>query len=107
MFLQMKNNEEKSMLEKNSVLSSFESKVELKFTQEEENRKILEDKLSTLIEDKYNEMKLLVSQEGKKRYDEFERVKSIMERDMPKVKAFPKYEIEERTNCDEQNKQSL
>lgn len=107
LFESMKQREESMMIEKNKMLVTFEKKCEIRLNQEIENRKILEDKLSTLIEDKYNELKLLISQEGKTRYDELERIKSILERDLPSVAAFPKYEIEARKNNDEKTKEEI
>ena len=97
----LKQKDQLRMEQKASVLFSFEKRAEMQLDKEIESRKILENKMTTLIEDKYNELRLMISQEGKNRFEEMERIKSVMERDMPSFLATPKYEGDARRKGDD------
>lgn len=94
--------EEVNMNEKASILSTFESKVNIRFKQEEQTRQILEVKMNSIIEDRFNHLKAEITKQGRTRYEAIEEMKTHFEGDIPKLSHTAKFEINERKEKDEE-----
>ena len=58
-------------------------------------------KLFTVIDDKFNSLKVEVSKESRNRYESIENLKSYLENDVPKLNEIIKSEQERREEGDE------
>lgn len=64
---------------KNQYIKILESKIFERFEQEAELRKEIERRFSSLIDDKYNSLKIEISKESRNRYESIENLKSYLE----------------------------
>ena len=55
----------------------------------------------TIIEDKFNSLKIEISKESRNRYESIENLKSYLENDVPKLNEMIKSEQERREEGDE------
>ena len=101
---QMKKNENQRLNDRQILLSNLEKKFDIRYDQEQEHRKILEDKLSKIIDSKFNDMKLKISDDGKERFEKIEYLKTLMSRELPKLNNTVKYEKSERERKDNEVK---
>jgi len=85
---------------KNQYIKLLENKIFDRFQQEGEIRKDIERRFSTLIEDKYNALKIEISKESRNRFESIENLKSYLENDIPKLQGLVKFEQNERIEND-------
>ena len=101
LYAQLKKNEEKNAQERLDMIKCFENKVNLRFEEESERRKILENRLSVIIDGEYKDLKLKISQEIRTRMDNIEKLKNYTNRDIPSIKTFYPTESKIRKEEDE------
>lgn len=91
-----------SLLEnKNHYIKLFEHKIFERFSQESQIREEIGKKLLTIIDDKFNSLKVEISKESRNRYESIENLKSYLENDVPKLNEMIKSEQERREDSDE------
>ncbi len=64
---------------KNHFVKILETKINERFNQESEIRKEIERKFSSIIEDKFNSLKIEISRESRNRYESIENLKTYLE----------------------------
>jgi hypothetical protein len=101
---QIKKNENKRLNDRTILLSNLEKKFDLRYEQEQDHRKIIEDKMSKIIDSKFNDMKLKITEDGKDRFDKIEYLKTLMSRELPKLTNTVKFEKNEREKKDNELK---
>ena len=85
---------------KNQYIKLLENKIFERFQQESEIRKEIERRLSAVIEDKYNSLKIEISKESRNRFESIENLKTYLENDIPKLQGLVKFEQNERVEND-------
>ena len=96
------NQKAESLLEnKNHYIKLLEQKIFERFNQESQIREEIGKKLFTIIEDKFNSLKIEISKESRNRYESIENLKSYLENDVPKLNEMIKNEQERREEGDE------
>jgi hypothetical protein len=86
---------------KNHYIKLLEQKIFERFNQESQIREEIGKKLFTIIEDKFNSLKVEISKESRNRYESIENLKSYLENDVPKLNEMIKTEQERREEGDE------
>ena len=66
-------------------ISLLEQKIDERFKQEAQIREEIGNKLLSIIEDKFNSLKLEISKESGNRFECIENLKSYLENDVPKL----------------------
>lgn len=64
---------------KNHYVKVLESKINERFNQEAEIRKEIERRFQSLIDDKFNSLKIEISKESRNRYESIENLKTYLE----------------------------
>ena len=67
------------MENKSHFIKNLETKINDRFTQESEIRKEIERRLSGLIDDKFNALKIEISKESRNRFESIENLKTYLE----------------------------
>jgi hypothetical protein len=67
------------MESKNHYIKVLETKINERFNQECDIRKEIERKFSTMIDDKFNALKIEISKESRNRYESIENLKVYLE----------------------------
>ena len=86
---------------KNHYIKLLEQKITERFNQESQIREEIGKKLLTIIDDKFNALKVEVSKESMNRYECIENLKSYLENDVPKLNEMITTEQEKREEGDE------
>jgi hypothetical protein len=90
------------MLEnKDHYIKLLEQKIFERFNQETSIREEIGKKLLTIIDDKFNSLKVEISKESRNRYESIENLKGFLENDIPKLHEFIKSESERREEGDD------
>ena len=96
------NQKAENLLEsKNHYIKLLEQKITERFNQESQIREEIGKKLFTIIDDKFNALKVEVSKESMNRYECIENLKSYLENDVPKLNEMITTEQEKREEGDE------
>ena len=91
------NQKAENLLEsKNHYIKLLEQKITERFNQESQIREEIGKKLFTIIDDKFNALKVEVSKESMNRYECIENLKSYLENDVPKLNEMITTEQEKR-----------
>jgi hypothetical protein len=64
---------------KNHFVKILESRINDRFSQEAEIRKEIERRFTSIIEDKFNSLKIEISKESRNRYESIENLKTFLE----------------------------
>ena len=64
---------------KNHYVKILEGKINERFSQEGEIRKEIERRFTSIIDDKFNALKIEISKESRNRYESIENLKSYLE----------------------------
>jgi len=64
---------------KNHYVKLLESKINERFSQEAEIRKEIERRFASIIDDKFNALKIEISKESRNRYESIENLKTYLE----------------------------
>ena len=100
--LEDENQKAESLLEnKNHYIKLLEGKIFERFNQEAQIREEIGKKMMTIIDDKFNALKVEISKESRNRYESIENLKSYLENDVPKLNEMIKSEQERREEGDE------
>ena len=100
--LDEENQKAENLLEsKNHYIKLLEQKITERFNQESQIRDEIGKKLFTVIDDKFNALKVEVSKESMNRYECIENLKSYLENDVPKLNEMVTTEQEKREEGDE------
>jgi hypothetical protein len=86
---------------KNHYIKLLEQKIFERFNQETQIREEIGKKLLTIIDDKFNALKVEISKESRNRYESIENLKGFLENDIPKLHEFIKSESERREEGDD------
>lgn len=70
---------ESLMEAKNHFVKVLETKINDRFSQEAEIRKEIERRFTSLIDDKFNALKIEISKESRNRYESIENLKTYLE----------------------------
>ena len=96
------NQKAENLLEsKNHYIKLLEQKITERFNQESQIREEIGKKLFTIIDDKFNALKVEVSKESMNRYECIENLKNYLENDVPKLNEMITTEQEKREEGDE------
>ena len=96
------NQKAENLLEsKNHYIKLLEQKITERFNQESQIREEIGKKLFTIIDDKFNALKVEVSKESMNRYECIENLKSYLANDVPKLNEMITTEQEKREEGDE------
>lgn len=100
--LEEENQKSEILLEnKNHYIKLLEQKIFERFNQESQIREEIGKKLFTVIDDKFNSLKVEISKESRNRYESIENLKGFLENDIPKLHEFIKSETERREEGDD------
>lgn len=100
--LEEENQKAEALLEnKNHYIKLLEGKIFERFNQESAIREEIGKKLFTIIDDKFNVLKIEISKESRNRYESIENLKSYLENDVPKLNEMIKSEQERREESDD------
>ena len=90
------------MGEKDNFIKTLEAKIFERFNQEQQIREEMGKKLLTIIDDKFNALKVEVTKESRNRYESIENLKHHLENDVPKLNNFLKAEQNKREENDDE-----
>ncbi len=100
--IEEENQKAENLLEnKNHYIKLLEQKIFERFNQETRIREEIGKKLLTIIDDKFNALKVEISKESRNRYESIENLKGFLENDIPKLQEFIKSEGERREEGDD------
>lgn len=88
--------------EKTNYIKQLESKIFERFNKEQQIREEIGKKVLTLIDDKFNGLKIDVTKESKNRYESIENLKNYLENDVPKLNGIIKSEEIRREEKDDE-----
>ena len=84
--IEEENEKAKNFLDrKNHFIALLEQKIDERFKQEAQIREEIGNKLISVIEDKFNSLKIEISKESGNRFECIENLKSYLENDVPKL----------------------
>ena len=84
--IEEENEKAKNFLDrKNHFISLLEQKIDERFKQEAQIREEIGNKLISVIEDRFNSLKIEISKESGNRFECIENLKSYLENDVPKL----------------------
>ena len=90
------------MLEKANFIKTLESKIFERFNQEQQIREEIGKKLLSIIDDKFNALKVEITKESRNRYESIENLKNHLENDVPKLNNLLKAEQNKREENDDE-----
>ena len=90
------------MVEKANFMKTLETKIFERFNQEQQIREEIGKKLLSIIDDKFNALKVEITKESRNRYESIENLKNHLENDVPKLNNFLKAEQNKREENDDE-----
>ncbi len=90
------------MVEKANFMKTLEIKIFERFNQEQQIREEIGKKLLSIIDDKFNALKVEITKESRNRYESIENLKNHLENDVPKLNNFLKAEQNKREENDDE-----
>ena len=91
------------MGEKANFIKTLETKIFERFNQEQQIREEIGKKLLSIIDDKFNALKVEITKESRNRYESIENLKNHLENDVPKLNNFLKAEQNTREENDDES----
>ena len=85
----------------NNFIKLLEQKIDERFAQESQILEDIGNKLSNMIFEKFNALKIEISKESANRYECIENLKTYLENDLPKLNEMLKFEKNKREEEDE------